>query len=296
MKFSKTAVQCIAIIMLAFALRLFVYGLYQIPTGSMETSLLVGEVLVGDKLSLWWSAPQRGDIIVCSDPLYRYSDNILCRFFERYIGGAGSITKRVVGIPGDQIKGVIEDGKPVVYVNSKRYDEAYINRYPLILVDESLSSEYLDMKSTDTGEFRSYDPHKPYQSQPFYTIHEDMIVHTHNGAPLIRIPDASVAPREGQKLHDAVDYWDGSDIFNVTLKARQYWLMGDSRRNSLDSREFGPVTQSQIQAIIWFRIFSIDTGFLWRDIMSAPWKLMHYIRWQRCFTYMPSYRTTVKEE
>ena len=46
----------------------------------------------------------------------------------------------VIGVPGDHIKGVIEDGKPVVYVNGKKLDEqAYINKYPLILVMEKVS-------------------------------------------------------------------------------------------------------------------------------------------------------------
>jgi signal peptidase I len=39
----------------------------------------------------------------------------------------------------------------------------------------------------------------------------------------------------------------------VTLAADQYWLMGDNRANSLDSRIFGPVDKKFIVGKVWFR-------------------------------------------
>ena len=36
------------------------------------------------------------------------------------------------------------------------------------------------------------------------------------------------------------NYWDGSDVFHMVLGDNQYWLMGDNRLNSGDSRMFGP--------------------------------------------------------
>ena len=111
---SASVIQCAILIAVAFSLRIFVYGLYQIPTGSMETTVLVGDVLVGNKWRLWWSAPQRSDIIVFNDPQYDYSDNSAIRFFELHVMGPNNITKRVIAVPGDHIEGKIEDQKPVI--------------------------------------------------------------------------------------------------------------------------------------------------------------------------------------
>ncbi len=123
MKLVKSILQCGAIILFALLLRIFVYGLYRIPTGSMETTLLVGDVLIGNKLTLWWSSPDRRDIIVFNNPDYDYSDNSAIRLIEQYVMGPKNVTKRVIGVPGDHIVGTIENQKPVVYCNGERLEE-----------------------------------------------------------------------------------------------------------------------------------------------------------------------------
>ena len=129
------------ILPVAFLIRTFGFGLYQVPTGSMETTLLVGERFFADKLSYWFRNPQRGEIIAFNDPRYPYSTNSVVNLWQRYVSfNVSNWTKRVIGVPGDTVKGVIEEGKPVVYVNGKKLDEsAYINKYPLILPMEAFT-------------------------------------------------------------------------------------------------------------------------------------------------------------
>src|SRR5579871_3786143 len=103
------------LLLIVFLIRTFGFGLYQVPTGSMETTMLVGERFFADKLSYNFRAPRRGEIISFNDPSFKYSTNPITKIFQRYVWGPSNWTKRVIGIPGDIIRGVIENGKPVVY-------------------------------------------------------------------------------------------------------------------------------------------------------------------------------------
>jgi signal peptidase I len=87
-----------------------------VPTGSMESTVLIGDHLLVDKLSyapsdpitrhlLPYTEPKRGDVIV-----FRYPMDIRQNF-----------VKRVIGIPGDHIRVVDK----VVYVNGKALTEPY---------------------------------------------------------------------------------------------------------------------------------------------------------------------------
>jgi signal peptidase I len=87
-----------------------------VPTGSMESTVLIGDHLLVDKLSyapagpvskylLPYTEPKRGDVIV-----FRYPMDIRQNF-----------VKRVIGIPGDHVRIVDK----VVYVNGKALTEPY---------------------------------------------------------------------------------------------------------------------------------------------------------------------------
>jgi len=87
-----------------------------VPTGSMESTVLIGDHLLVDKLSyapadaitrhlLPYTEPKRGDVIV-----FRYPMDIRQNF-----------VKRVIGVPGDHIRIVDK----LVYVNGKGLTEPY---------------------------------------------------------------------------------------------------------------------------------------------------------------------------
>ena len=95
----------------------FVVQAFKIPTGSMETTLLIGDHLLVDKLAyappgpvskhlLPYEPVKRGDIIV-----FRYPVDIRQTF-----------VKRCMGVPGDRIKVVNKQ----VYLNGKKLDEPYV--------------------------------------------------------------------------------------------------------------------------------------------------------------------------
>lgn len=83
----------------------------QVPTGSMKTTIMEGDRLIGFRLSYLFSEPERGDIIIFKNP-----DN------EQEI-----FVKRVIGTPGDVVEIMKDDNNVVhVYVNGEMIDEPYI--------------------------------------------------------------------------------------------------------------------------------------------------------------------------
>lgn len=256
--------QLFFILLITFVLRTYFFGLYWVPTGSMEPTILVGEGFVGDKISLFWKPIERGEIISFNDPHYIYSHNFFIKLFEKYIFGPDSWTKRVIGIPGDRITGKVINGKTYIYRNGEELDEPYINQYPIVQVKENawqLCFKFPGigktplwsipfMEKVASRKYRVFDPQFPIDSheQPFYNLYlEEKLPSSKNPSilyPRTELPSNSSA----------------SDIFDVTLKDGEYWCMGDNRLGSYDSRGFGRVHKSQIHGRLAFRIFSFKSA------------------------------------
>ncbi len=269
----------IIIVPIAFVIRTFFYGLYQVPTGSMETTMLVGERFFSDKLSVWFKPIQRGEIIAFNEPesVYPYSKNPVLRWWQDYVWGPSNWTKRVIGIPGDHIIGTIEQGHPVVYRNGEKLDEPYLNKYPLISVwtkgRPTAQDIYLSTKRL-AGNYivsKSYDPSKPYDQQPFYRINPNDILLL-GGRPALKYPGTP----------------DQDDEFDVILGTNEYWAMGDNREGSLDSRAWGKLNGNQIHGRIVFRIWSLDSSQSWWivDLLRHPIDFWKRVRWDRCFQWL----------
>ncbi len=53
---------------LAWGLRTFVFTAYQIPSGSMEKTIMTGDMVFAEKVSYYFRDPQPGDIVTFTDP------------------------------------------------------------------------------------------------------------------------------------------------------------------------------------------------------------------------------------
>ncbi len=267
--FLSSFYQVVIIVVIAFSIRTFIYGLYQVPTGSMETTMLVGERFLADKLTIWFNPPKRGDIITLNAPTYPYASNPLVNIYQRYIWGPSNWTKRVIGIPGDHVKGVIENGHPVVYVNDNKLNEPYLNKYPLISVWRDCPPlKYAHGGQLRDGTFdnRSYDLDMLGSKQPFYLLDPVCIV-KQNGRPILKYPGTA----------------DSHDEFDVRLGENEYWVMGDNRRGSWDSRGWGKLDGRLIHGKIIFRIWSHDSRHDWWivDLIKHPLEFWSRMRWSR---------------
>lgn len=77
----------------------------QIPSGSMENTLMIHDRLLVNRLAYLREGPQRGDIIV----------------FRSTEGGSGLLIKRVIGLPGETVEGI----GGTVYVDGAALEEPY---------------------------------------------------------------------------------------------------------------------------------------------------------------------------
>lgn len=283
-------------IILVLVLRNFVFGLYHVPTGSAEHTILVGDRILGNKMAYYFSDIKRGEYIILDDPMFIYEkSNMLKLFWQKYIGfpipllglptGADSWTKRVIGIPGDTIEGRIENDRPVIYLNGKKLDEPYVNQYPLILVNKTIGffdcdsfigsfmPSFLQKKSPPHITKYTYDPSRAPYDQPFYKLTNEEIVRSSiSNEPILT---QAFTPSR-------------NDVFGpFTLAPGKYWVMGDSRQNSGDSRYWLFLDRSIIQGRVSCIIWSLDSEeMLWAfELIKHPINFWtKSVRWNRFFT------------
>ena len=286
-------VQIIVIVGFVFLVRTFGFGLYQVPTGSMETTMLVGERFFADKLTVWFTPIKRGEVISFNTPqgkkeqLFDYSENPLVNAWQRYVWGPSNWTKRVIGIPGDHIVGKVEDGKAVVYLNGEKLDEPYLNKYPLVAAFNELpSAQSAALFSNPTYHYYSFDPKKAWADQPFYGK-------AIQPAQLIRnIPQLPILPPVTEKMEgldaDHMARFEADNTYDVTLGENQYWVMGDNRMGSWDSRMWGPLDGRLIHGRIKLCIFSLDSlnGWWILDLLAHPISFWSQMRWNRCLKWV----------
>ncbi len=93
---------------LAGAVNSFLIVNAEVPTGSMENTIMAGDRILALRTSYWLDEPKRGDVVV-----FRYPDDPT---------GETLYVKRIIGEPGDTV--VVEDG--VVYANGEALEESYL--------------------------------------------------------------------------------------------------------------------------------------------------------------------------
>lgn len=293
-------------LLLALVLRNFVFGLYHVPSGSAEHNILVGDRLWGNKMVYFVSPVKRGELVIFDNPTFDYDRSSMINYWwQRYIGfpipllglgiGPENWVKRVIAVPGDVIEGRLESGKTVIYLNNQKLDEPYVNKFPLIAVNKNRGfipfSNIGPLKIPGflcyetTVRHYTYDPSKPYSQQPFYSFDESDVV---------KVPGTN----EPELLHAYSPTYDHRtmmcmDVFGPYIVPEgKYWVMGDSRKNSVDSRWWLFLDEKLIHGRASFVIYSIDSeeAFWLFDLIKHPidfWT--KHIRWNRFFSTLHGY-------
>jgi signal peptidase I len=224
-------------LIIALVIRTFLFQPFNIPSGSMKATLLVGDYLFVSKYSYGYSKyslplspplfsgripggllPQRGDVVVFRLPKDPSIDYI----------------KRVIGLPGDKIQ--VIDGQ--VYINGTA-------------VKREAASPFIETEEgTREAPVKRWKETLP-DGKSFYTL-------------------------------DLVDngFADNTQVY--TVPPGDYFMMGDNRDNSTDSRfsQVGFVPLQNIVGKAQLIFFSVYDGERAWEFWRWPWS----VRWSRLFT------------
>ena len=222
-------------------LKQFVGDIRLIPSESMVPTLLVDDRVIVDRLTTFFTAPKRGDILVFYPPdgqtqLGQDPISLLMRWtgFSALVYPRDSLKdrafiKRLIGLPGDRIQVVADKG---VLINGKLLNEPYVNEIA---------------KHTCTRAIGNYFDYISYDNQNRLTI---------NGNPwqdeLLPLTSKSVSQVHLQA--DGYKYYCGE----VTVPQGHYFMMGDNRNQSSDSRIWGFADAHRVVGKAVLRIWPLN--------------------------------------
>ncbi|SFV08682.1 signal peptidase I [Pseudoduganella namucuonensis] len=201
------------VIALVFILRSFLYEPFKIPSSSMVPTLLIGDLILVNKFTYGVRLPIiNKKIIELNDP---QRGDVMVFKYPRDM--SQDYIKRVIGVPGDKItyenKRLTVNGQAVKYTALDDY-----------LNDDSLLYS------------------KQYKESLANVEHRVILT---EGAPNVNLGDVKDFPHS----ENCTYRYEG---FTCTVPAGNYFMMGDNRDNSADSRYWGFVPDKNIVGKAFF--------------------------------------------
>jgi signal peptidase I len=281
----STPTTMIGLFILAISIRVFFIEIFSIPSGSMESTLMVGDKILVSKLNygpamprspyeipwlnlIWYlkanaatntdtavwhytrlkgiSEVKNGDVIVFSHPLWGNRDN----FF----------VKRCIAVPGDTLE--ILNGE--VRINKELFHES-----------GNVNNQYTKTVENDSSKWVwNYPKHE--QLKWTIDIFGPIVIPTKGMMINLTRTNFLVYQRTINQLEkikieekDGIFYLNGQPANTYIFKHNYYFMMGDNRHDSNDSRYWGLVPEENIVGKASLILFSNDwNGIRWKRMLK----------------------------
>ena len=214
------------VVLVVLSFRSSVADWNDVPTGSMQPTIFIGDRIFVNKLAYdlkvpfttWhlaeWDNPERGEVVIFYSP----QDGM-------------RLVKRVVGVPGDVVE--------------LRYNRLFVN-----------------------GKAAGYEPLDPQAER-------EVTRQMGSDARGVEIAQESLGGFKHPMMKNLLSPGDRRTFGPYQVPPGSYFMMGDNRDNSNDSRFYGPVDRRQIVGRASSVVLSLDPEHSYKP------------RWERFFTPLP---------
>jgi signal peptidase I len=259
---------------IAAVLRIVVFELFSIPSGSMLPTLQVGDRVVVNKTSYGlripftynpprkgWNGrdPRRGEVVVFLHP----------EIPDR------EMVKRVIGLAGDTIK---FQGGQVWIRKSAEAEFKPIPRTPKGKV------QYCDYEPTDVWSKEENDAFEERHGDATYTTLGQSL----SPDQMPNLPDREKHRRfkhavENTRRHSGSHEVQGTEDTFGPVPPGHVFMLGDNREHSEDSRFWGTVPYDYLEGPVLFDLFSSGGELEKNCEVASGWTFWKNIRWGRFF-------------
>lgn len=285
--------------------KLYVFDIYQVNSSSMEGTLIKGDVLFINKLAY---GPQQvnhagtvswvklfGDSRLpdqaCSSAgrkkgytAIRRNDVFIYELFPGYF-----VVKRCVGLPGDHLR--VSNDTP--FVNNRIVDfpseglshyrlqfadhaglRKYVSRIARTAIDSINIDSNIIIANLSAGSLPKSSlqvtrlPNKPLPGKAPYFLPE---VWTINNLGPMTIPHSGLRVSQPSLYRHTVERWEcNTKPAGYVFKENYYFMMGDNKPYSEDSRYLGLIPENKIVGKVAFIVCSYnEKGFMWNRLFKS---------------------------